>query len=270
VLALMAASAAAAGTEEAPRADVEPGIVVAPADQVDAEAAAPAATAPAVGQSPVIVTILPPERPAPTLKLVTARRPAAPTASAPTAPVEPAPAAPAVPVVSSPPPAPVTPAPPAATAARADVAATSTRPTAIATRREAAPAARAAGQKSPTPAAAPPRPAARAPSPPAVARQVVSQKTTTAKPKHHVAATRPAAPQPRFEAVAPAVVVAPETIDAALLLALGAGLVLMLASTLPQAVAWNRPRWVEQGQVAVGGLGLACALGSFAVLLAAA
>jgi hypothetical protein len=45
----------------------------------------------------------------------------------------------------------------------------------------------------------------------------------------------------------------------------------MLASALPRAVVRGaRPRWVEQCQVAIGGVGLACALGAFAVLLAAA
>jgi hypothetical protein len=76
----------------------------------------------------------------------------------------------------------------------------------------------------------------------------------------------------RLEAAAPAAVIAgPEPIDPALVLALGIGLGLMIASALPQAVLGGpTSRWVERGQLAVGATGLVCALGAFGVLLAAA
>ena len=70
---------------------------------------------------------------------------------------------------------------------------------------------------------------------------------------------------------APTALVSPaESADSTLVLTLGIGLGLMVAATLPRAVAGPRSRWVERGQLAVGATGLVCAFGAFAVLLAGA
>jgi hypothetical protein len=273
-LLLGTASVATAATEEAPRTDAEPGSVFAPADQPQAEPASPAAPlAPAAAQgSTTIVTILPPERPrpageAPALKLGGSQRPAPPASRTPVALVR---TAPSSRVAAQP----ATPSAVAASLSRdaaspAEAAPTSEQRRVVAARRQAA----APAREVEAIAARAYRPASHVPRRPAVTRPAATAPPRAKpKPTPPPAATRPAAPPPRLERAAPAaVIVAPETIPSALLLALGAGLGLMLASTLPRALAESRrPRWLEQGQVAVGGIGLACALVAFAVLLAAA
>jgi hypothetical protein len=255
------APVATAATEEAPRAEGEPVAVAVPADQAQAEPAPPAPP-PQVGSveqgSATIVTILPPEQPrgeAPALKLGSTAPPAAP----------PAPLAP-----STPPPAPA-PTVRAQASPRSDDDA----------ERAAVPVRTAAEPSRPIVeragvAAATYRPASHVPRRTAAVRRAATEAPAHARvtPLPRPQATRRApAPALRLASAAPPAIAAaaPETIPAALLVALAGGLGLMLASTLPRAVVGSpRPRWVEQSQVAVGGIGLACALGAFAVLLAAA
>ncbi|HEU0336422.1 MAG TPA: hypothetical protein VFR43_07695, partial [Gaiellaceae bacterium] len=273
-LLLGSASLASAATEGTPRTDAEPAIVVAPTDQPQAEPASPPPPpAPAATQGlTTIVTILPPERPArqaPALKLVGSKRPAQPappTAAA----VDPAQA------VVAPPPAPSAVAAPLSgdPGPTADSQPASRSQPAVAARRKAAaPAPKAAtiALKAAANNLKASRPASDVRLRAALARRGATAKAP-AEPKPAAAADNAPAPPRRLERASPtAVVAAQETIPPALVVALGAGLVLMLVSTLPRVVAGSQaPRWVGQSQVAVGGIGLACALGAFAVMLAAA